>query len=200
MPAQLMALDDGPSILLDKPILLLGRHPECDIQIDSRKISRRHCVIAQVNDYLVVRDLASTNGVRINGVRVVEGRLRAGDEVTIGNHRYRVAWEEVGNSLMSAPPVPQRPREGRVQPPLAPLPADEMEDELLEAADEPIPLKEPDSPLPVDIRTARADAQGLPEKPGPILPDNLELLPGGSAYPGAKSNPPANQPPPAPAG
>src|SRR5262249_58098388 len=68
MPAQLLALDDGVSILLDKPILLLGRHPECDIQIDSRKISRRHCCIAQVNDYLIVRDLASTNGIRINGV------------------------------------------------------------------------------------------------------------------------------------
>src|SRR5436190_357747 len=57
MPAQLVALNDGPSILVDKPILLVGRHPECDIQIDSRKISRRHCCIAQVHDYLVVRDL-----------------------------------------------------------------------------------------------------------------------------------------------
>src|SRR3954452_24469982 len=93
MPAQLLALDDGPSILLDKPILLLGRHPECDIQIDSRKISRRHCCIAQVHDYLVVRDLGSTNGLRINGVRVLEGRLTQGDELTIGTTRYEVVWE-----------------------------------------------------------------------------------------------------------
>src|SRR5206468_8681556 len=93
MPAQLLALDDGPSILLDKPILLLGRHPECDIQIDSRKVSRRHCCIAQVNDYLIVRDLGSTNGIRINGVRVLKGRLKAGDEVTVGGHRYRVCWD-----------------------------------------------------------------------------------------------------------
>src|SRR3982751_4908823 len=80
MPAQLLALTDGPSILLDKPILLLGRHGECDVQLNSRKVSRRHCCIAQVNDYLVVRDLGSTNGVRINGVRVVEGKLVPGDE------------------------------------------------------------------------------------------------------------------------
>jgi pSer/pThr/pTyr-binding forkhead associated (FHA) protein len=60
MPAQLVALSEGPNILLDKPVLLLGRHPECDIQIDSRKISRRHCCIAQVEDHLVVRDLGST--------------------------------------------------------------------------------------------------------------------------------------------
>src|SRR3954464_10065946 len=84
MPAQLVSLSESPSILLDKPILLLGRHPECDIQIDSRKISRRHCCIAQVSDYLVVRDLGSTNGIRINGVRVLEGRLKAEDELTIG--------------------------------------------------------------------------------------------------------------------
>ena len=76
MPAQLLALTDGPSILLDKPILLLGRHGECDVQLNSRKVSRRHCCIAQVHDYLVVRDLGSTNGVRINGERVVEGKLK----------------------------------------------------------------------------------------------------------------------------
>src|SRR6059058_1996932 len=94
MPAQLVALGDGPSILLDKPILLLGRHPECDVQIDSRKISRRHCCLAQVNDYLVVRDLDSTNGIRINGIRVAEGRLHSGDELTIGNSRYQVTWDD----------------------------------------------------------------------------------------------------------
>src|SRR2546421_9605573 len=93
MPAQMVALTEGPNILLDKPILLFGRHPECDIQIDSRKISRRHCCIAQVSDYLVVRDLGSTNGIRINGVRVLEGRLHGGDELTIGGHRYQICWD-----------------------------------------------------------------------------------------------------------
>src|SRR3954470_14941435 len=98
MPAQLLALTDGPSILLDKPILLIGRHPECDIQLNSRKVSRRHCCIAQVRDYLVVRDLGSTNGVRINGDRVLEGRLKAGDELTVGNFKYQVSWEAAGEA------------------------------------------------------------------------------------------------------
>ena len=118
MPAQLVALNEGPNILVDKPILLLGRHPECDIQIESRKISRRHCCIAQVNDYLVVRDLDSTNGVRINGVRVIYGRLQAGDELTVGNHRYQVIWGDepprprVVHAAGSAP-GPLRPWPGR---------------------------------------------------------------------------------------
>ena len=47
-------------------------------------------MLAQVNDYLVIRDLGSTNGVRINGERVAEGKLRPGDEVQIGNFKYQV--------------------------------------------------------------------------------------------------------------
>jgi predicted component of type VI protein secretion system len=165
MPAQLVALDDGPSVLLDKPILLIGRHPECDIQIDSRKISRRHCCIAQVADYLVIRDLGSTNGIRINGDRVLEGRLDEGDEVLIGASRYRVSWEE----------------EPVARPSPAPKPEDSVraaEDDLLESSDQPIPLAEPGKPR---------QAAPLPEPhPGPItplpptseppiLPDVLEL-------------------------
>ena len=90
MPPMLVALTEGPNIVLDKPVLLVGRHQECDVQIPSRKISRRHCCIAQVHDYVVVRDLFSTNGVRINGTRVKEGTLHAGDELTIGNYRYKI--------------------------------------------------------------------------------------------------------------
>lgn len=96
MPAHLLSLTDGPSILIDKPILLFGRHTECDVQLNSKKVSRRHCCIAQVNDYLVIRDLGSTNGVKINGRRVVEGKLVPGDEVTIGNFRYQVCGDVLG--------------------------------------------------------------------------------------------------------
>ncbi len=88
----LIALTEGANIPLDKPIVLIGRHQECDIQIPSRKISRRHCLLAQVNDHIVVRDLGSTNGIRINGVKVLEGDLHTNDELTIGNMSYQVKW------------------------------------------------------------------------------------------------------------
>src|SRR4029079_2806547 len=107
MPAQLHSVTDGPTLLREKPILLVGRHEECDIQLNSRKVSRKHCCIAQVEDYLVIRDLGSTNGVRINGVRLKEGVLRSGDELTIGNFRYQVHAELAREVL--APPVPPRP-------------------------------------------------------------------------------------------
>jgi pSer/pThr/pTyr-binding forkhead associated (FHA) protein len=103
MPAHLLSLADGPSILIDKPILLFGRHEECDVQLNSKKVSRRHCVLAQVSDYLVIRDLGSTNGVRINGERVAEGKLRPGDELQIGNFRYQVCGDLLGRSREYAP-------------------------------------------------------------------------------------------------
>jgi predicted component of type VI protein secretion system len=140
MPAQLMALTEGPSILLDKPILLLGRHPECDIQLESRKVSRRHCCIAQVGNHLVVRDLGSTNGIRINGVRLLEGCLKAGDELTIGSHRYQVKWDE-----MASAPVRPDPGKATGRPPVLPIPPPPPagDDADLEECEEPVALSEP---------------------------------------------------------
>src|SRR5947207_13410134 len=109
MPAQLLSLSDGPSLLLDKPVLLVGRHEECDIQLNSRKVSRKHCIIAQVGEALVVRDLGSTNGIRVNGERVADGTLRTGDELTIGNFRYQVQVGQRGEVAAAAvrPPAPE---------------------------------------------------------------------------------------------
>jgi predicted component of type VI protein secretion system len=169
MPAQLLALTDGPSILLDKPILLLGRHPECDIQLNSRKVSRRHCCIAQVHDYLVVRDLGSTNGIRVNGSRVLEGRLGAGDELTIGNFRYQVTWDEMERAKPQ--PRKQSRRAGTAT----------VNDDLLEDAEEPVALDESmDSripaarPAPPPVATAGTYSDGGRSL---FIPEHLTLMP-----------------------
>src|SRR6185295_19444619 len=99
----LIALTEGVNIALDKPIILVGRHQECDIQIPSRKISRRHCCIALLTDHLVIRDLGSTNGIRINGIKVVEGNLKAEDELTIGNMRFQVKLTDEPDETVRAP-------------------------------------------------------------------------------------------------
>jgi hypothetical protein len=137
MPPQLVALNEGPSIQLDKPILLIGRHQECDIQLPSRKISRRHCCIAQVKDYLVIKDLSSTNGIRINGVRVQEGCLRPGDELAIGNYLYKVRWDAVAG--VAAPAAVARDGKGNA------LPEAPGKDPL-ESCDLPVALDEPTGP------------------------------------------------------
>ena len=102
----LLSLIDGTNILIDKPILLFGRDQECDIQLNSKKVSRRHCCVIFANDRLFIRDLASTNGIRLNGQRVNISEVRHGDRISIGNFRYRVYLEpmerlEEGNHLSS---------------------------------------------------------------------------------------------------
>jgi pSer/pThr/pTyr-binding forkhead associated (FHA) protein len=56
------------------------------------------------NDQVVVRDLGSTNGVRINGTRVETGKLRPGDELSIAHIRYRLEREE-DSEQASAPAI-----------------------------------------------------------------------------------------------
>jgi len=90
MPAVLVSTGSGPSIPLDKPVLLLGRQEECDIVLDSRKVSRKHCCLAVINGTVIIRDLASTNGIAVNGKRVTHATLTPGDIVSIGGHAFRL--------------------------------------------------------------------------------------------------------------
>ena len=155
MPPQLVALTEGPNIALDKPIVLIGRHQECDIQIPSRKISRRHCCVAQVHDYLVVRDLGSTNGVRVNGSRAIEASLQPGDELTIGNLSYRVEWSD----QRVAAGLPKAPRQALAHP--------------LQSTDQPQPL--PDSPE--DDRAPEARPARHSNTRTNAIFDGIDLLP-----------------------
>jgi pSer/pThr/pTyr-binding forkhead associated (FHA) protein len=82
----------GLKIPIDKAIIFIGRHPDCDVVITrSRMISRKHCALVQIDNSLVIRDLGSTNGVKVNGERVQkEAHFTAGDTVTIGDIDYTV--------------------------------------------------------------------------------------------------------------
>src|SRR5271168_1395846 len=90
MPARLVALEDGPDINMDRAMVVVGRHPSCDTRLDSLRVSRHHCCMTQENGEVMVRDLGSTNGIRINGQRVEIGRIRPGDELSIAHIRYRL--------------------------------------------------------------------------------------------------------------
>jgi hypothetical protein len=90
MAMKLRALDEGPDILLDSRGVLVGRHPACNVRLDSLRVSRHHCFLIHENGEVTVRDLGSTNGIRINGQRVETGQLKLGDELSIAHLRYRL--------------------------------------------------------------------------------------------------------------
>lgn len=113
MTARLVPLggDSGQVVLIQRPVLLIGRHPDCDVRIDRPEISRRHCCIALVYDRTLIRDLGSRNGVRVNGRPVEEARLRPGDEIAIAQLIFRLE-EEPGAPAPAFQPPPATAPDG----------------------------------------------------------------------------------------
>jgi len=103
MPVRLVALDEGPDITLDRSMVVVGRHPNCDARLDSLRVSRHHCCMTQESGEVMVRDLGSTNGIRINGQRVELGRLRPGDELSIAHIRYRLENGQAHEQTIAEP-------------------------------------------------------------------------------------------------
>ncbi len=141
MSARLVPLIAGsaPTIALQRPVLLVGRHPECDVRIDLPQVSRRHCCLALAYDRATIRDLGSKHGVRVNGRIIEESRLLPGDEIAIGHLLYR--FEDA-----TAPPPPP------------PAPAAQ--------ADRPTPRRKPNPDesypqLPVNLRDLENDLISL---------------------------------------
>ncbi len=121
MSARLIALDEGMDIVLDRSMIVIGRHPQCEARLDSLRVSRRHCCMARTDEEVVVRDLGSTNGIRINGRRVESGRLRPGDELSIAHIRYRLEVDGNDSPLTVAGSIADLPRDlPRDEPPAAP--------------------------------------------------------------------------------
>jgi predicted component of type VI protein secretion system len=126
MAAYLVPIDPGACVIpLEKAVILVGRQSDCDVSLTvSRKISRKHCCIAIVNDTVMVRDLGSTNGCSINGNRIErEGRLRMGDQLSIGDVRFRLQSAATnGGSVSSEAPKRSAAAGMGVVQPASPLP------------------------------------------------------------------------------
>lgn len=72
---------------LTKPVTVVGRHPDCDIVIDHAAISGRHALFRVVNQTVYVEDLASTNGVLVNGLPSSRQVIHHLDLIEVGWHK-----------------------------------------------------------------------------------------------------------------
>jgi serine/threonine-protein kinase len=88
--AALCALETGETIPLAKEITVIGRAPECDLVLNTRDVSRRHCRVICKAGELVVEDLGSSQGTRVNGARVGRARLSDGDRLEVGKQVFQV--------------------------------------------------------------------------------------------------------------
>lgn len=62
---------------------LVGRESEAQIRIPASGVSRRHCSFEVRNGDVILRDLKSRNGTYVNGERIEERALKAGDAIAI---------------------------------------------------------------------------------------------------------------------
>ncbi len=69
--------------------LMMGRSPDCDIQLTDDCVSRMHCRVIAAKDGVVVSDLDSTNGTYVNGTAVAARPLRDGDRVKVGRSIFK---------------------------------------------------------------------------------------------------------------
>ena len=92
MRAQLVPLDGGPAIDITKDLTVVGRKEDCDLRLEHKSVSKMHCVIVKTDGLLLVRDLGSTNGTRVNGQRVRRAALLPNDQLHIASVKYKVQF------------------------------------------------------------------------------------------------------------
>ncbi len=79
--------DQGREIPLDKDAFTIGAGAQSDLVLQDEAASRRHCEIRQGEDGFLLRDLGSTNGTLVQGVRICEAYLTQGVEFQAGSTR-----------------------------------------------------------------------------------------------------------------
>ena len=69
---------------LPSSVTVIGRRHSCDLCIPLMSVSRKHCQLNYDDGVLKIRDLDSRNGTYLNGKRIDEAVIQAGDSVKIG--------------------------------------------------------------------------------------------------------------------
>ena len=64
---------------LEREAAVLGRHPDCDIVLDSGAVSRQHARILRIDNAFFIEDMQSRNGTYVNG-RQIRDRLQLDDQ------------------------------------------------------------------------------------------------------------------------
>lgn len=109
---------------LPSNITIVGRRHDCDLCIPLMVVSRRHCNLSQNNESLKVRDLDSRGGTFLNGKRISEATVQAGDYLTIGPLTFLLQID--GEPKKIVPPQQPKTTPAPKKPPAQKAPANEL--------------------------------------------------------------------------
>ncbi len=73
---------------LSSGVTVIGRRHDCDLRIPLMSVSRRHCQLNRDEGVLKIRDLGSRNGTYLNGKRIDEAVIQAGDYIEVGPLKF----------------------------------------------------------------------------------------------------------------
>ncbi len=102
MRAQLVPSDGSAPVELVKDLVIVGRREDCDLRLEHKSVSKIHCVLVKTDGLLMLRDLGSTNGTRVNGTRVRRAALLPNDQLSIASYKFRV---HLGPDAPAPPPA-----------------------------------------------------------------------------------------------
>ena len=101
----------GQEISIDRD-MLVGRHQEADVLLQSAEVSRKHAALLLKEQALWVQDLNSSNGTFVNDLRIeTESPLQAGDIVQFASFKFSVLAPAQSEDIVEAETVVEQPAE-----------------------------------------------------------------------------------------
>jgi hypothetical protein len=82
----------------------LGRNPQCDLPLQSTGISKEHLEIQVAGEKVLVKDLKSSNGTYLNGVRIQTGMVQLGDKIGVDQILFDVIRSPSANAMVLVQP------------------------------------------------------------------------------------------------
>ncbi len=81
------------------------RDTDCEVFVSHLSVSRRHADLHRIGPILILRDVGSRNGTYVNGNRIQQARVDAGDEIRFAEVRAFLVGPEATESHRRTEPV-----------------------------------------------------------------------------------------------
>ncbi len=108
---------------LRNEVTSIGRSHDCDLCVPLLVVSRKHCELSQNAEAVKIHDLNSRFGTFVNGKRISEATVKAGDYVRVGPLTFLLQIN--GEPKKITPPAQAKPAPTTKKPAAPQVPADE---------------------------------------------------------------------------